>query len=314
LFPKTFLELKGIKGVMGEVKIELKLGSNSMRHRPYLLNPRVKEKVKKEIDKMLEARLIFAVEEAKWVSPIVIESTKGTEDIRVCVDYRSLNFSYVHDPFPTPLTDKVLEQVAGNEAYSFTYGFLGYHQVRIAEEDKKKTTFITKWGYFAYNVMPFGLKNAPVIFSRIVIASFREFIHKFIDIYMVDWTIYSLLKEHVALLQLMFDRCIELKISLNLKKCIFHVRHGNLLGHIVCQEGILVDPTKIVVIVNMLPPTSAKKSLSTLGHTGYYRRFIQRYANITAPLENLLKRLKRSNGLDNMINHLRHSRRSSTQH
>lgn len=109
LFLKTFSELKGIKGVMGEMKIELKLGSKSIRHRPYHLNPRVKMKVKKEIDKMLEASLIFLVEEAEWVSPIVIQSKKDTEDIRVCVYYRSLNSSCVHEPFPTPFTDEVLE-------------------------------------------------------------------------------------------------------------------------------------------------------------------------------------------------------------
>jgi hypothetical protein len=290
LFPKTFSKLKGIKGVMGEMKIELKPRSKPVRHRPYHLKPRVKEKVNKDIDNMLEDGLIFAVEEAEWVSPIVIQSKKGTEDVRVYVDYRSLNYACVHGPLPTPFTDEVLEQVAGREAYSFTYGFSCYHQVRIVEEDKKKTTFITEWGYFAYNVMSFGLKNAPAVFSRIVIASFREFIHKFIEVYMDDWTIYSLLKEHVALLRLMFDRYRELQISLNLRKCIFCVAHGNLLGHIVCREGVLVDPTKVVVIVNMSPPTSANHLRSMLGHTGYYHRFIRRYANITTPLENLLKK------------------------
>jgi hypothetical protein len=143
LFPKTFSELKGIKGVMGEMKIELKLGSKLVRHRTYRLNPRVKEKVKRETDKMLEAGLIFAVEEAEWVSPIVIQSKKGTKDIRVCVDYRILNSSCVHDPFPTPFTDEVLEEVVGKESYSFTDGFSRYHQVRIVEEEKNKTTFIT---------------------------------------------------------------------------------------------------------------------------------------------------------------------------
>jgi hypothetical protein len=138
--------------------------------------------------------------------------------------------------------------------------------------------------------MPFGLKNTPAVFSRIVIETFREFIHKFIEVYMDDWTIYSLLKEHVALLRLMFDKCRELQISLNLGKCIFCVPHGNLLGHIVYQEGVLVDPAKVVVIFNMSPHTSAKQLRSTLGHTGYYCKFIQRHANITAPLENLLKK------------------------
>jgi hypothetical protein len=106
---------------------------------------------------------------------------------------------------------------------------------------------------------------------------------------MDDWTIYNMLKDHVVLLHLMFDRCRELKISLNLKKCVFCVPHGNLLGHIV-YLGVLVDLAKVVVIVNMHPPTCAKQFHSTLGHIGYYRRFIKRYATITAPLENLLKK------------------------
>ena len=72
LFPKTFSKLKGIKGAMGEMNIELKQGSKPIRHRPYRLNPKVKEKLKREIDKMLEVGLIFAVEEVEWVNPIVI--------------------------------------------------------------------------------------------------------------------------------------------------------------------------------------------------------------------------------------------------
>jgi hypothetical protein len=173
LFPRNFSKLKGIKGVMGEMKIELKPICKPVKHRPYHLNPRVKEKFKKEIDKMLEAGLIFVVEEAEWVNPIVIQRKKDTEDIRVYVDYKILNSACVHDPFPTPFTDEVLEQVVGKEAYSLTDRFSRYHQVRIVEEDKIKTTFIIEWRSFAYNVMPFGLKNTPIVFSRIVIESFR---------------------------------------------------------------------------------------------------------------------------------------------
>jgi hypothetical protein len=128
--------------------------------------------VKREIDKMLEAGLIFVVEEAEWVSPIVIQSKKGIEDIRFCVNYRSLNASYVNDHFPAPFMDEVLEQVVGKESYSFTYGFSGYHQVRTVEEQKNNTTFIIEWGSFSYNVMLFNLKNIPLVFARIVIEDF----------------------------------------------------------------------------------------------------------------------------------------------
>jgi len=107
---------------------------------------------------------------------------------------------------------------------------------------------------------------------------------------MDDWTVYNFLNYHVGLLWLMFDIFLELQISLNLRKCILCVRHGNLLGHIVCREGVLVDLSKVVAILNMPPPTSAKLLHSTLGHTGYYHRFIRRYATITSPLEILLKK------------------------
>jgi hypothetical protein len=122
----------------------------------------------------------------------------------------SLNSACVHDMFPTPFSDKVLDQVAGKESYSFTDEFSGYHQVRIIEEDTKKTTFINEWGSFTYNVMPFGLKNSPGVFSWIVIETLREFIHKFLEFYMDDWMVYILLKYHVRPLWLMFDRCCEM--------------------------------------------------------------------------------------------------------
>lgn len=169
---------------MGEMRIILKPDARPIKHRPYWLNPRVKEKVKAEIDKMLKAGLIFPIEEAEWVITIVIQSKKEKSEIGVCVDYISLNNACIHDPFPTPFSVEVLDNFARNEAYPFTDGFLGYHQVRIVEEDKTKTTFTTEWGSFAYNMMPFRLKNAPAVFYRIVIAAFCEYIHKFLEVYM----------------------------------------------------------------------------------------------------------------------------------
>jgi hypothetical protein len=130
------------------------------------------------------------------------------------------------------------------------------------------------------------------VFSRIVIATFRDYIHRFLEVYMDDWTVYSLLKKHSSLLRIMFDQCRQLQISLNLKKCIFAVPFGTLLGHIVCKEGVCVDPAKVAAIVNMDPPTSVKQLRSTLGHTRYYKRFIHNYASITAPMEKLLRKVE----------------------
>jgi hypothetical protein len=137
----------------------------------------------------------------------MVVQPKKTSDIRICVDLRTLNAAYVHDPFPTPLTNEVLENVGGCEAYSFTDGFFGYHQVQICEEDQAKTMFATEWGLFAYTIMPFGLKNAPTLFSRIMVTTFKDFIHKFLKVYLDDLTVFILLKEHMRALQSMLDKC-----------------------------------------------------------------------------------------------------------
>jgi len=123
------------------------------------------------------------------------------------VDLCKLNDACVNDPFPTPFIDEFLENVSGQEAYSFTDGFSRYHQINIVPEDRRKTTFSMEWGCFQYTVMPFGLKNTLAIFSRIVVAAFKEFIHKFLEVYLDDWTVFGLVKKHTESLRLMLDTC-----------------------------------------------------------------------------------------------------------
>jgi hypothetical protein len=137
--------------------------------------------------------------------------------------------------------------------------------------------------------MPFGLKNAPTIFSRVVVEVFKNFLHKFLEAYFDDWTVFNILQNHIEFLRLMLDKCRQCHISLNLKKCIFFSPFGVLLGHIVCKQGSLVDPSKIVIIVNLPPPTSVKQLHIALGYTGYYMNFIKGYVQITTPMEKILK-------------------------
>jgi hypothetical protein len=132
--------MKSIKGAMGEMRIPLKLDSRPVKQIPYILNPKYKEKVNIDLDIMLEAGNIELVEESEWISPMVVQDKK-TGEIRICVDLRKLNDACLHDPFPTPFTNEVLDNVGGQEEYSFTDGFSGYHQIQIAKEDRHKTTF-----------------------------------------------------------------------------------------------------------------------------------------------------------------------------
>jgi hypothetical protein len=91
------------------------------------------------------------------------------------------------------------------------------------------------------------------MFSRLVVEAFKEFLHKFLEAYFEKWTVFSLLKDHIECLRLMLDKCRQCQIALNLKKCIFFSPFG-VLGHIVCKQGLLVDPSKISIIVDLPPP------------------------------------------------------------
>jgi hypothetical protein len=138
--------------------------------------------------------------------------------------------------------------------------------------------------------MPFGLKNALAIFYRVVFEAFKEFLHKLLEAYFDDWTIFSLLKDHIECLRFMLNKCRQCQIDLNLKKSILFSPFGVLLGHIVCQQGLLVYPSKIAIIVDLPPPTSVRQLCTTLGNTRYYRKFIKGYEQITSPMEKILKK------------------------
>jgi len=139
-------------------------------------------------------------------------------------------------------------------------------------------------------VIPFGLNNAPIVLSRVVVATFKEFIHKFLKEYLDNWMVFSLLKDHIDIFHLILDRCRLSQIYLNIKKCIFYVPFDISLGHVVCKQGLLVDPMNIVVIVDLPQLTSMQQLQEMLVYTGYYRKFIRGYAQITSPMEKLLKK------------------------
>ena len=118
--------MKGILGDLGEMNIPLKPNEKPICQRLYRLNPRYKDHVKDEIDKMLDVGIIEPIEELEWISQMVVQDKKTCE-IHICVDLRKLNNACVHNPFPTPFRDEFLEGVSSQEIYSFTNGFSGYH-------------------------------------------------------------------------------------------------------------------------------------------------------------------------------------------
>ena len=161
------------------------------------------------------------------------------------------------DTFPLPFTDGILDAVASHEMYSFLDGFSGYNQVRMHSGDQGKTTFVTECGVFVVVVMMFGLKTGPATFQRVIQEIFSEYIPAFMQVFLDDFAVYSWKSEHVQHLRLCLEQCQKGRLSFNPAKCAFGVTSGTLLGHIVSQEGIAVDPNKVRAILQAPTPTNS---------------------------------------------------------
>ena len=171
------------------------------------MNPNYAKQVKQELDKLLQVGFIIPIDQAEWLSPIVVVPKKSGK-IRICVDYRKLNAATVTDPFPLPFMDMILDAVAGNEMFSFLDCFSGYNQIRMALEDILKTAFITEWGAYAYTMMSFGLKNGPPSFSKAAFKTFEPYLlTEFIQIFMHDFSIFGDKIKHLEHLRKCLERC-----------------------------------------------------------------------------------------------------------
>ena len=123
----------------------------------------------------------------------------------VCVDFKRLNAATKKDPYPLPFTDEVLDTVIGYATYSFIDCFSGYHQVHIHADDRYKTAFITEWGAYVWVVMPFGLKNAPPTYHRIVNQIFKDYLNDFMKLFLDEFSVYNDVATHLPKLRLVFE-------------------------------------------------------------------------------------------------------------
>jgi hypothetical protein len=215
---------------------------------------------------------------------------KNQGTIRVCMDFRDLNKACPKDNFPTSFIDQILDECARSEIFSFMDGFLGYNQIQIKPKDHHKMEFICPWVTFAYWRMHFGLKNFGATFQCAMTFAFHDLKH-IVKAYLNDLAPHSRKRvDHVTHLQLVFERFCYYRIRLNPQKCIFCVRSVRLLGFLVSETGIMIDPLKVKEILQFPPPCMIRQLQGLQGKANFLGRFIVNYANITKGFMRLLKK------------------------
>lgn len=210
---------------------------------------------------------------------------------RFCVDYRKLNQITKKDVYPLPCIDETLEKFHGMKYFTSLDLASGYWQVEIEEKDKEKTAFICSLGLFEFNVMLFGLTNAPTTFQCLM-----DEVISGIDWHMgVDYMDGLLIgnrsfEEHMLDIQKVFDRLMEYGLTIKLQKCAWFKTKLVYLGHEISRDGISTDPAKTAAIKKMQPPVNVQGLKRFLGMTEYYHRFICNYTKIADPLNRLLQK------------------------
>ena len=195
------------------------------------------------------------------------------------------------DSYPLPHIDTCLGSMNGAVWFSTLDLRSGYHNIPIREVDRDKTAFITRRGCFRYKVMPFGLTCAPSVFQHLMDLVLCELTYETCLVYLDDIIVFSRdFDSHVQRLREIFDRLKSANLKLHVKKCCLFQQCVNFLGHVLTQDGILVQPEKVEAVKSWPTPRNLTELRSFVGLCSYYRRFIPGFADMAAPLHSLTRK------------------------
>lgn len=256
---------------------------------PYKVPANKKPLLKAELERLLEENIIEECE-SPWGAPTVLVPKKDG-GIRVCVDYRRLNAITKSDSYPMSRIDELLQE-AKRTPYMTTLDLRsGYHQVSVKESDRDKTCFVTPFGTYRFLRMPFGLKNAPASFQRLMDRFKSGLPNVLVLAYLDDLIVLSeSFEKHLSDLEAVFKRLQLFKLRVNRVKCNFACTTVKYLGHLITPDGLKTDPAKVSAILEMKPPRTLKHLQSFLQTCSWYRKFIPNFSQVAQPLTMLTRR------------------------
>lgn len=253
-----------------------------------------KSEVEKQIKKFLKEGIIRP-SLSPWSAPLWVVPKKldasGEIKWRVVIDYRKLNNVTVGDAYNLPNITEILDQLGHSIYFTILDLVSGFHQIPMKKEDIPKTAFTTPSGHYEFTRMPFGLKNAPARFQRMIDIALIGLNHLQCFTYLDDVIIFAKsISDHEIKLKSVFDRLRLNNLKLQPDKCEFMRHEVTYLGHVISEHGVKPNPEKIQVVENYPIPSNVKEIKQFLGLCGFYRKFIENFSKITQPLTKLLKK------------------------
>lgn len=241
------------------------------------------------LKKMVETNVISPIiEPTDWVAPLVVVP-KRNSTVRICVDFSRLNNSVKREYFPIPPVEDTLAKLKGGKVFSKLDANSGFYQIRLAEESKKLTTFLTPFGRYYFNRLPMGITSAPEHFQsqmQKVLSGCKNVVCHMDDV--LVWGATE--AEHDENLVAVFEKLRAANVTLNEEKSLFRKTSLKFLGHIISNGQVAVDPEKVKAIAEMTPPKDKKELQSLLGTLNFLARHIPNRSENLEPLYALLRK------------------------
>ncbi|GJT72952.1 hypothetical protein Tco_1032238 [Tanacetum coccineum] len=287
VFPKDLLGIPPTRQV--EFQIDLVPGATPVARAPYRLAPSEMKELAEQLQELTDKGFIRP-SSSPWGAPVLFVKKKDGS-FRMCIDYRELNKLTVKNRYPLLRIDDLFDQLQGSSIYSKIDLRSGYHQLRVREEDIPKTAFRTRYGHYEFQVMSFGLTNAPAVFMDLMNRVCKPYLDKFVIVFIDDILIYSKSKkEHEEHLRQILKLLKKEELYAKFSKCEFWISRVQFLGHVIDCRGIHVDPAKIESIKDWASPKTPTEIRQFLGLAGYYRRFIEGFSKIAKSMTKLTQK------------------------
>ena len=287
-FPDVF---SGQIGMTDMTKCKFHVPGKPIAERPRRVSFKKKATIKEHVHKMQELGIIVP-SESEWASPVHLVCKEGCED-RLTIDFRKINERLKSDPYPKPRIDTLMHNLGEANFLTTLDMKKGYWQIEVDADTRPFTAFICDEGKFEFTRMPFGIKPASSIFQRLVNKLLGQARNRFADAYLDDIIIYSKTwEEHMSHIRFVLEQLRIAKFTLNKNKCQFGKTTLRYLGFIISPRGIEKDAEKISPILNYPSPRNIKEVRRFLGMCGWYRHFIEKFAEIAEPLNELLRNVK----------------------
>ena len=282
-FPEVFSDLPGRTDACS-LKIDTGPAAPRGSH-PYRIPNRLKEGVREELEKLVELGIVVP-STSPWASPVVpVPKQDGT--VRVCIDYRKLNEVTIADPYYMTTLEEILEKVGESRVMTKLDLAKGFYQVEVEPKSQEKTAFISPFGKFQFTRMPFGLKNAPAIFQRLMEVVLND-CYGFSAPYIDDILVFSSSRaEHVQHLRLVLEKLRKYGMTIKRSKCEFGKEKVEYLGHVIGGGELAVPAHRAAAMADYIRPVSKKQLRSFLGAAGYYRQFVEGFARLSSVLSPL---------------------------